>query len=262
MRQWILLRGLTRETAHWGGLVADLQQALPGDAVLAVDLPGNGSWHHRPSPTTVQGMVQACRADLAARGLVPPYHLLAMSLGAMVAVEWAQGAPQEVASGVLVNTSLRPFSPFYQRLRPHNYGALLRLVLWPRPAEAVEQQVLAMTSNLAAARAPVLAHWAAVRRQRPVSGRNALRQLLAAARYRAPATAPQPPLLLLASRHDQLVASRCSQALAAAWNLPLVMHPFAGHDLPLDDPAWVVAQVRQWATRPPHPSGGAPVKAA
>ncbi|PMZ18082.1 alpha/beta hydrolase, partial [Pseudomonas sp. FW306-02-F08-AA] len=54
----------------------------------------------------------------------------------------------------------------------------------------------------------------------------------------------------------------CSQALAAAWNLPLVMHPFAGHDLPLDDPAWVVAQVLQWATRPPHPSGGAPVKAA
>mgnify|MGYP006213324299 FL=1 len=101
-----------------------------------------------------------------------------------------------------------------------------------------------------------------VRRQRPVSGRNALRQLLAAARYRAPATAPQPPLLLLASRHDQLVASRCSQALAAAWNLPLVMHPFAGHDLPLDDPAWVVEQVRQWATRPPHPSGGAPVTAA
>ena len=30
----------------------------------------------------------------------------------------------------------------------------------------------------------------------------------------------------------------------------------------VDDPAWVVAQVRQWATRPPHPSGGAPVKAA
>jgi pimeloyl-ACP methyl ester carboxylesterase len=262
MRQWILLRGLTRETAHWGGLVADLQQALPGDAVLAVDLPGNGCWHHRPSPTTVQGMVQACRADLAARGLAPPYHLLAMSLGAMVAVEWARGAPQEVASGVLVNTSLRPFSPFYHRLRPQNYGALLRLVLWPRPAEAVELQVLAMTSNLAAARAPVLAHWAAVRRQRPVSGRNALRQLLAAARYRAPATAPLPHLLLLASRHDQLVASACSQALAAAWNLPLVMHPFAGHDLPLDDPAWVVAQVRKWATRPSHPSGSAPVTAA
>lgn len=262
MRQWILLRGLTRETAHWGGLVADLQQALPGDAVLAVDLPGNGHWHHRPSPATVQGMVQACRADLAARGLAPPYHLLAMSLGAMVAVEWARAAPDEIASGVLVNTSLRPFSPFYHRLRPHNYGALLHLVLWPRAPEVMEQQVLAMTSNLAAERAPVLAHWAAVRQQRPVSALNALRQLLAAARYRAPAMAPRPPLLLLASRDDPLVSSACSQALAAAWNLPLVLHPFAGHDLPLDDPAWVVAQVQQWATRPPLPSPGAPVTTA
>lgn len=262
MRQWILLRGLTRETAHWSGLVADLQRALPDDAVLAVDLPGNGHWHHRPSPATVQGMVQACRADLAARGLTPPYHLLAMSLGAMVAVEWACAAPEEVASGVLVNTSLRPFSPFYHRLRPHNYGALLRLVLWPRAPETVEQQVLAMTSNLAAQRASVLAHWADVRQQRPVSALNALRQLLAAARYRAQAQAPRPPLLLLASRDDQLVSSACSQALSAAWNLPLVMHPFAGHDLPLDDPAWVVAQVQQWATRPPLPSPGAPVRAA
>ena len=135
-------------------------------------------------------------------------------------------------------------------------------MLLARPAEVVELQVLAMTSNLAAARAPVVAHWAAARRRRPVSGRNALSKLLAAARYRAPATVPLPPLLLLASRHDQLVASACSQALAAAWNLPLVMHPFAGHDLPLDDPAWVVEQVRQWATHGPHPSGGAPVTAA
>lgn len=262
MRQWILLRGLTRETAHWGGLVADLQQALPGDAVLALDLPGNGRWHHRPSPTTVQGMVQACRAELAARGLAPPHHLLAMSLGAMVAVEWAHTAPAEIAGGVLVNTSLRPFSPFYQRLRPRNYGALLRLVLLAPSAQVLEQQVLVMTSNRAAERATVLPAWVAVRTARPVSALNALRQLLAAARYRAPATAPQPPLLLLASRHDPLVASACSQALAAAWNLPLVMHPFAGHDLPLDDPAWVVAQVRQWATRPPHPSGGGPVTAA
>ena len=105
MRQWILLRGLTRETAHWGGLVADLQQALPGDAVLAVDLPGNGQCCHRPSPTTVQGMVQSCRADLAARGLVPPYHLLAMSLGAMVATAWAHSAPNEVAGCVLMASS-------------------------------------------------------------------------------------------------------------------------------------------------------------
>ena len=49
-----------------------------------------------------------------------------MSLGAMVAVDWAARHPEELAGCVLINTSLRPFSPWYQRLRPANYGALLR----------------------------------------------------------------------------------------------------------------------------------------
>jgi pimeloyl-ACP methyl ester carboxylesterase len=70
--------------------------------------------------------------------------------------------------------------------------------------------------------------------------------LLAAARYRAPRQAPGLPILLLASQHDKLVDSRCSQALAAAWRCPLEMHPTAGHDLPLDDPHWVAQQVLGW----------------
>ena len=37
-------------------------------------------------------VVQACRMALEQRGIAPPYHLLAMSLGAMVATEWARAA--------------------------------------------------------------------------------------------------------------------------------------------------------------------------
>ena len=78
---------------------------------------------------------------------------------------------------------------------------------------------------------------------------NALRQLLAAARFRAPARAPQRPVLVLTSRGDRLVHTSCSEALARAWGSPLARHPGAGHDLPLDAPDWVVAQVRQWVER-------------
>ena len=88
--------------------------------------------------------------------------------------------------------------------------------------------------------------WVSVRAQRPVRPLNALRQLLAAARYRAPAQAPDVPMLLLASTNDRLVDSRCSQALARAWHCPLAMHPDAGHDLPLDDADWVASQIRHW----------------
>ena len=126
-RHWILLRGLAREQAHWGSFVGDLAHALPQDDVTALDLPGNGLLHRQPSPGSVPALVQACRRMLAKRGVAPPYHLLAMSLGAMVATEWAHAAPAEVAGCVLINTSLRPFSPFHQRLRPGNYAALLRV---------------------------------------------------------------------------------------------------------------------------------------
>jgi len=67
--------------------------------------------------------------------------------------------------------------------------------------------------------------------------------LPAAARYRAPPPPPPVPTLLLASTHDRLVRCACSRALARAWRCALVEHPHAGHDLPLDDPQWVVQQV-------------------
>jgi len=54
------------------------------------------------------------------------------------------------------------------------------------------------------------------------------------------------PTLLLASAGDQLVSLKCSQALAAAWQCPIQTHPWAGHDLPLDDPPWVIARVQAW----------------
>ncbi|MBL7087475.1 alpha/beta hydrolase [Acidovorax sp.] len=245
-RQWILLRGLTREAAHWGAFAEGFSQAVPGDQVLALDLPGNGEFHRLTSPLSVQGMVQACRAELARRAIAPPYHLLAMSLGAMVATEWARVAPHEVAGCVLINTSLRPFSPFWHRLRVHNLVPLMRLARLWRSAEPAEEVVWQITSRSASPPGSLVAQWAAVRRLRPVSAHNALRQLVAAARYRAPAAAPADQVLLLGSLQDQLVSSLCSQAIARAWGLPLQLHPWAGHDLPLDDPQWVIDAVLRW----------------
>jgi pimeloyl-ACP methyl ester carboxylesterase len=92
----------------------------------------------------------------------------------------------------------------------------------------------------------VLSAWTQARQQRPVSAANALRQLLAAALYRVRKNPPGVPLLLLASEQDGLVDVRCSLAVAQRWGCPLRLHPWAGHDLPLDDPDWVIAQVASW----------------
>lgn len=246
MDTWILLRGLTREATHWGTFPDALRQAVPAARWVMLDLPGNGQFHRDRSPLTVQAMAQACRDEMARQGVAPPYHLLAMSLGAMVATEWSRVAPAEVAGCVLINTSMRPFSPFFHRLKPRNYLALLKLALLRTSAHAIERTVWRLTSNRPDMPADVVATWTATRAERPVAPLNALRQLVAGARYRAPADAPVRNLLLLSSVQDGLVDVRCSRALAHVWQRPLALHPWAGHDLPLDDPAWVVRQVRDW----------------
>nr|WP_319565947.1 alpha/beta hydrolase [uncultured Rhodoferax sp.] len=246
MAHWVFLRGLTRESGHWGDFVATFEAAIPHSQVITLDLPGNGTLHRQRSPTHVRDMVESCRTQLAARGLAPPYHLLAMSLGAMVAVHWADAYPEEVSAQVLINTSMRPFGAFYQRLQPANYAILLQLMLPGTAPLQWESAILRMTSNQT--HDGILRRWLALRCARPVSLANALRQLLAAARFGAPAGQPKVPTLLLASQADHLVNVICSTRLAAHWQCALRLHPSAGHDVPMDDGPWVVTQIRQWLT--------------
>lgn len=248
MSTWVLLRGLTREARHWGDFPARLAAVCPGAAILTPDLPGSGRRHGQPSPARVAGLLAAVREEVAAAA-PPPYHLLGLSLGGMVALEWAARHPREVAACVLINTSLRPLSPFFQRLRPRHYPSLLRAAFGPAGVEARETLILGLTSRLAADRPALVQAWSAWRRECPVSPANALRQLAAAARYRLPNPPPPLPMLVLAAARDALVDPACSARLAAAWGLPLAVHPEAGHDLPLDDPAWVAAQVGAWLVR-------------
>lgn len=241
---WIFLRGWAREAGHWGSFTAQFERVMPGSHVIALDLPGGGAMHRERSHVRIADMAEHCRGQLRGRGIAPPFNLLALSMGGMVAATWAASHPREVAAMVLINTSMRPFSPFYERLLPGNYGALAKLALGRPSARQLEQEILRMTSNRTGDE--VLAHWLALREASPVSRANTLRQLVAAARYRAPLSRPAVPALVLASEHDRLVSVACSRALAGQWQYPLKLHPFAGHDLPLDDAPWVISQVSHW----------------
>jgi len=246
MSTWVLLRGLMRESRHWGEFPALFQNAMDGQALVTVDFPGNGSLHAQTSAGSVEGMVSDARTQLRQLGYVPPYRLLALSLGAMVAVAWCERYPQELEKLVLINTSLSPYNPFYLRLRPKNYFALM-LLLYGSIAQR-ERLILRLTSrrshteNLQA----ILLQWIAYAEEYPVSRANILRQLRAAFSYRARQSVPATPVLLLAGQKDQLVNVRCSLTLAQHWHCAIRLHPDAGHDLPLDDSVWVIEQVKKW----------------
>src|SRR5690606_27264001 len=93
--------------------------------------------------------------------------------------------------------------------------------------------------------------WAVYATTHGVTRANALRQLYAAARFKAPAALPASvPVLVLNGGGDRMVDPRCSQALAAGWSIPLRVHAHAGHDLTLDDGEWVLGQIRNWEVTP------------
>ncbi len=237
---WLLLRGLMRETRHWGDFPARLA-AAGQTSTYTLDLAGNGLRYRETSGPTVPDMADDV-ADQWQRLRGGPVRVLALSLGGMVAAEWARQAPHTVTELVLCNSSFRPYSAPWERFQPRALSKLLRLLLTAPAALEIETEILRLSSNRPETHAAQLCDWVQWRQQCPVSAGNVLRQLAAAARYRA-APAPAVATRVLSSAGDRLVSPRCSQRLAAAWKVPLTLHPSAGHDLPLDDPDWLLAQL-------------------
>lgn len=217
---WVLMRGLTREARHWGSFHGQFSSALGTEAPVLLDLPGNGVFHKQRSAASVRAMVEFARARLRDQGLQPPWRLLAMSLGGMVATDWAQRYPQEVARLVLINTSMRPFSRMTDRLRPgpglQTWRGLAQLAWHWRRIDEAERLIHELTCQHTGNRQDDVAAWHRIRQSAPVSAANALRQLWAAARFLPPP--PHRPAPRCCCRPQGMVS--CIRAAQTHWPAP------------------------------------------
>lgn len=239
---WILLRGLTREQSHWGSFPHRLEEAFPGHQFHLVDLPGTGVHFKDSSPDRIAEIREKVRRSV---GHIPaPYNLIALSMGGMVALDWAQHVTEgEIQNLVLINTS-SGFSLPWRRMRPGAWPRIVRL-LTRRELFDREVDILRLTSNR-----PVdldaMKHWYSIQRQRPVSYANAYAQMKAAMAYKPLPQRPLPNALVLASKGDRIVHWSCSKVFEQRWQWTLKVHSSAGHDLPMDDPEWVIQQIKNW----------------
>lgn len=243
---WILLRGLTRESGHWGNFLTQLQQAFPDTQINCLDLPGSGVFYQQSSPNSIPEIARQLRQHALENGwLQSKATLLTLSLGGMIAWEWMQQFPDDIDGAALMNCSLASVSPFYQRLRWQSYGKLAQIVCQSDIYQR-ELEIVKLVSNVAEQHEKIAAQWGKIQRLRPVSSKNALRQIISAAKYKPVSDKPAPPVLLLNGLRDRLVSPACSERISKRWAIPLVSHPWAGHDLSSDDGQWVVEQLRQW----------------
>jgi len=244
---WLLLRGLGRQSAHWGEFIPQMQRAFPLAQIYTLDLPGSGRLSQQTSPNRIEAIVDIVRQHALEQGMLEtPPNLLGLSLGGMVAWQWMQQYPNDMASGVLINSSFASLSPFYQRLRWQNIGTICRLLGSQQIIER-ELGIVKLISNRSEVEQTQIAqNWAEIDRQQPMLKTTLFSQLQAAACYRPQNAAPCAPVLLLNSLGDRLVSPACSDSIQQHWRLPLKRHPSAGHDLPLDAGDWVTEQLQLW----------------
>ena len=245
MRRWLFLRGWAREARHWGWFPDDFRAFHPDADITALDLPGAGGRNMEACPADVASIMASCREHARAHGIEPPYHLLGLSLGGMVAAAWARAHRDEIAALVMINSSAADLSLPTRRLRPRNYPALAR-ALTMRDLDAREALVLSLTSRDPGEHPGVAQEWARHAGERAMRPQAALAQLVAATRFRLGRGDIGVPALVLASGGDRLVDGACTRALRRRLNARMAIHPTAGHDLTLDDGPWVAAQVRRW----------------
>ncbi|MEY4547207.1 MAG: hypothetical protein RL685_3402 [Pseudomonadota bacterium] len=252
--KWLLLRGLGREQRHWYDFPERLRAVVGSDSVCLLDLAGAGTERQRlPVPSVAWLARDVARRALTLREAGEPaeprrdeargkrsWCVIGLSLGGMVALELAWLWPERIAHTLVINASAN-ITPLTSRLVPAALWGLGGSLLMREPALR-EARMLALTSALPPARRHEIAlqatAFAAPRRLALLS------QLYAAARFFPPSPrSVRPPIAFLGSRHDRLVSVVCSRDLARRYGAPYEEHPWAGHDLTLDDPDWVCARV-------------------
>lgn len=240
MTRWLLLRGLSREKRHWERFPHVFAESL-GVQVECLDAPGFGTEFERTSPTSISAITDDIRSRLD-RGS-DTWSLLSISLGGMIGLDWCARYPGDFERAVIINSSTAA-TPVWQRFLP---SSIPNLVLGRFRADVPrERAILAQTANNPDLDLDALSQrWAGyLQTQRPSSASIA-RQITAAIAFRMPKRIDT-PLLVLTSANDRLVSSSASSTIANTFGAPLAVHTSAGHDLPLDDGAWIAEQVRRW----------------
>lgn len=236
MRGWLWLKGMKQDARHWRDLPARFASRT-GARVETIDPPGVGSRAQDPAPASVRAMTDDLRARwIATRGGDGPWGMVGLSLGGMVALDWAARYPEDFAVVVVGNTSAGGVSRLWHRMRPR---ALAHLARSSRLADPVarERAFLGVVSSRddQAHAAHASEQHAAWQGSIPATPRTVASQLLAGARFRAPQQVGA-PLHVVVGTADRLVDPRCGAALAERLGGQVHRIEGAGHDLSLDAP--------------------------
>ncbi|MFP3853434.1 MAG: alpha/beta fold hydrolase [Anaerolineales bacterium] len=225
----LLLHGLGSSGQDWLPQLAVLRQRWP---ILVVDFPGHGTSPPLDKSTTIgeisESLVQLM--DVHDQG---PFHVVGLSLGALVGLQLALKHPERVQSLLLVNGFARFRSSVRGSIHALGRGALLladrmdwlgRWVarsVFPEPGQAGLRRMAA--ERIAAV--DQRTYWYLIRAIAAFDVRESLSDL-------------KIPVLVVAGERDRVVSAGCKRELDQGIpSASLRVFPASGHGTPIDSAA-------------------------
>lgn len=242
MKNIILLRGLVRESRHWGDFPHKLQEALLQYKIHTPEIQGVGKYHKTISPDNLPDMIEFMR-DQVKEQLGKETIIIAISLGGMITKQWSEKYPDDFGKMILINTSFKGVNSLLHRLRPAAIMSFLDIFLTGNLAMR-EKKILDLISNEPQKIENVHSNWIKIQEEAPVNRKSFVNQIKAALKFNPSEIKPTIPLLLIASRADRLCDYNCTLKLNQLWGGTLKLHQTAGHDIPLDDPQWLIEKIK------------------
>lgn len=240
-KNYIFIRGLTRGTIHWGEFKNLMIDKVGEGHCEFLEIPGNGELNMLDTPTNAKAVIEFLRKESKFIQMNKKVFLCGISLGGMISLKWLELYPDEINYVFAINSSLNDLSKMSQRFNMKLYPKMISMLL-SKDHQKQQRFILELSSNDPINYDKYEKSFTDFAIKHPVKFKNFINQLLLAREVKINKVNPNKATIIYAY-HDRLVDKSCSLAIAKKFNLLVLEHKTAGHDLPLDDPKWLLEKI-------------------
>jgi pimeloyl-ACP methyl ester carboxylesterase len=241
-----LIRGLTRESGHWGDFVDMLQSNIPKSKIHLIDMPGAGKNINESASIKISKMVDFMRKEVVTEIKSNSNNIVcATSLGGMLACDWALRYKNDFQGLIIIGSSFKRICTTKERVQKSVRWKMLKILL-SNSIEKRERLIIEVNSNKPEIYESLAREWSEIQRLRKMSKKSILKHTIAGFLYGPKKMKPEIPLLIIGSKSDRLVCPNCIKKIHDTFGGTLIWHPTSGHGIPIDEPKWLSDQISNW----------------
>ena len=242
-----LLRGLTRESGHWGSFIGSLELGLPNAQIHLLDLPGAGKHVNTKASIKASKMVDFMRDEILVELEKPDRTniICATSLAGMLACEWTIRFKNDFQGLIVISASFKRICTPTERVSWPVKLEMIR-ILFTRNIRKRENRIIKVNSNKPHIFESLTNDWTKIQSERKMSRLNIFKQSVAGLLLDLKNKKPNLPTLIIGSFGDRMVCPECIKKSHDYLGGTLIFHSDSGHGIPLDEPEWLSRQVSDW----------------